>query len=76
MIVEVSMSDEEFKFISEYAAQENLSISDFIVSAVMEQIEDREDLKLYEKAEAEFNADPVTYSHEEVKKILVLTDDS
>ncbi|MBQ7630102.1 MAG: antitoxin [Selenomonadaceae bacterium] len=53
-----------------------MSISDFIVSAVMEQIEDREDLKLYEKAEAEFNADPVTYSHEEVKKILVLTDDS
>lgn len=68
MIVQVSMSDEEFKFISEYAAQENLSISDFIVSAVMEQIEDREDLKLYEKAE--FNVAPVTYSHEEVKKIL------
>ncbi|MBQ7476987.1 MAG: antitoxin [Selenomonadaceae bacterium] len=49
-----------------------MSTSDFIISAVLEQIEDEEDLILYEKAEAEFNADPVTYSHEEVKKILGL----
>ena len=70
MNVSISMSDEEYKFISEYAAQKNMSTSDFIVNSVLEQIEDEEDLKLYEKAEAEFNADPVTYSHEEVKKIL------
>lgn len=70
MMLSISMSDEEYKFISEYAAQKNMATSDFIVSSVLEQIEYEEDLKLYEKAEAEFNANPVTYSHEEVKKLL------
>ncbi len=73
MLVSINMSDEEYKFISKYAAQKNMSTSDFIVNSVLEQIEDEEDLKLYEKATAEFKADPVTYSHEEVKKILGLT---
>ena len=70
MILQISISDAEYKFISEYAAQENLTIEDFFIESVREQIEDKEDLKLYQKAEAEFNADPVTYSHEEVKKFL------
>ena len=66
------MSDEEYKFISEYAAQKNLSVEKFMVESTLEQIEDEENLKLYEKANLDFNADPVTYSHEEVKKILGL----
>lgn len=73
MTVSISMSDEEYKFISEYAAHKNISTSDFIVSSVLEKIEDEEDLKLYEKAKKEFDADPVTYSHKEVKDILGLT---
>ena len=70
MILQITISDDEYKFISEYAAQENWTIEDFFIESVREQIEDKEDLKLYQKAEAEFNADPVTYSHEEVKKFL------
>jgi len=66
------LTDDEYKFISEYAAQKNLSTAEFMIASTLEQIEDEEDLKLYEKAEAEFNADPVTYSHDEVKKILGL----
>ena len=72
MIFPISMSDEEYKLISEYAAHKKMSTSDFIINATLEQIEDEEDLKLYEEAETEFNADPITYSHEEVKKILGL----
>ena len=70
MLVPITLSDEEYKFISEYAAQKNMSASEFIISAVLKQIEEQEDVKLYEKAEAEFNKDPVTYSHAEVKKIF------
>ena len=49
MILPISMSDEEYKFISEYAAQKNMSTSEFIISAVLKQIEEQEDVKLYEK---------------------------
>ena len=70
MILQITISDDEYKYISEYAAQENLSVEKFMIESTLEQIEDKEDLKLYQKAEAEFNAAPVTYSHEEVKKIL------
>ena len=72
MTFSISMSDEEYKFISEYAAQKNISMSDFIVHSVLEQIEDEEDLKLYEQAKKEFDANPVTYSHKEVKELLGL----
>ncbi len=72
MILQISMNDDEYKFISEYAAKENLSVEKFMIESTLEQIEDKEDLKLYEKAETEFKADPMTYSHEEVKKILGL----
>ena len=68
------MSDEEYKFISEYAAQKNMSTSEFIISAVLEQIEDEEDLILYEKAKNDYDAEPITYSHAEVKKILGLNE--
>ncbi len=37
-----------------------------------EKIEDEYDLKAYEQAMAEFNANPVTYSHDEVCRILGL----
>ena len=63
MTFSISMSDEEYKFISEYAAQKNLSVEKFMVESTLEQIEDEEDLKLYEKVKLDFNADPVTYSH-------------
>ena len=70
MTLSITMNDDEYKFIGKYAAQKNLSVAEFMIASTLEQIEDEEDLKLYEKAAAEFNADPVTYSHDEVKKIL------
>ena len=66
MVVSITLSDDEYKFISEYAAQENLSVEKFMVESTLEQIEDKEDLKLYEKAKAIYDAAPITYK---IKKV-------
>lgn len=39
---------------------------------MLEAIEDVMDLRAAEKAKAEYEADPVTYTHEEVRKSLGL----
>lgn len=59
--------------VERYAAEANMSPQDFISQAVQEKLEDMADLALYEQAMAEYRADPVTYSHEEVGKMLGLT---
>lgn len=40
--------------------------------SALEKIEDDADLRAYEEAAAAYRLDPITYSHEEVKKILGL----
>lgn len=55
-----------------YAEKHNMSLSDLIRQAIMERIEDEYDLKLYNEAMEEFKKNPVTYSHEEMKKMLEL----
>jgi hypothetical protein len=37
--------------------------------------EDEKDLRAYEEAMEEFRKNPVTYTHEEVKKMLGITDE-
>ena len=59
--------------VERYDAEANISPQDFISQAVQEKLEDMADLALYEQAMAEYRADPVTYSHEEVGKMLGLT---
>ena len=49
-----------------------LTVSEFIRQSVMEQIEDEYDLKAYEKAMEEYRKNPVTYTHEEVCRMLEL----
>lgn len=53
MVVSITLSDDEYKFISEYAAQENLSVEKFILASTLEQIENKDDLKLCQKAESD-----------------------
>ena len=66
MVVSITLSDDEYKFISEYAAQENLSVEKFMIASTLEQIENKEDLKLYEKAKAIYDDAPITYK---IKKV-------
>lgn len=58
----IRMESEEKKLIADYAATFGISVSEFMRTAALERIEDELDLKAWEKAKAEFDADPVTIS--------------
>ena len=70
MALSVRFNERDEQLVKNYAALNNMSLSDFIRNAVMEKIEDECDLAAYDKAIAEFKKDPVTYSLKEVKKLL------
>lgn len=64
----VRMDDCEKALISDYAKTFGTSVSDFMRRAALERIEDELDLKAWNEAKAEFDADPVTISHEEAMR--------
>ena len=72
MTYTIAMDAADEAFLRDCAAKENISVSDFVLRTVKEKIEDMKDLALYEKAMAEYKADPTTYTHEEVGKMLGL----
>ncbi|MGI6152335.1 MAG: type II toxin-antitoxin system RelB family antitoxin [Christensenellaceae bacterium] len=72
MPVSVRFNEEENRFIREYAKMMGISVSELIRKATLEQIEDELDLKIGEDAYKEYLANPVTYTHEEMKKELGL----
>jgi len=72
MTISLRLSDEDTKLIRSYAKLKRKSVSEVMRSAIIEQIETEYDLKVYEKAMAEYRQNPVTYTHEEVKKMLEL----
>jgi len=72
MTISVRLSPEDTKIIKKYAEINNISISELVRKAILEKIEDEYDLKCYEKAMEEYKKNPVTYSHEEVAKMLEL----
>ena len=55
-----------------YAEINKMSISDLIRQSVLERIENEYDLEMFDKAMAEYKANPVTYSLDEVEKELGL----
>ena len=66
MVVSVRLTEQETSLIKDYAKLYNTSVSDIIRRAILERIEDELDMRAYEKAKAEYLADPVTYSLDEV----------
>ncbi len=62
------MEEGQKTLISEYAAAQGQSMADFMLEAALEIIEDATDLRDWEEAYAEYKADPVTYSHDEIMK--------
>ncbi len=70
MTISLRLSDEESKLIKSYAAMKRMSVSDVMRSAVITAIEDEYDLQTYYKAMEEFKKNPITYSHEEVRRML------
>ena len=62
MILSLRLSDEDTTLIRGYADMNSMTVSELVRRSVIERIEDEFDLKLYEKAVADFKADPVTYN--------------
>lgn len=72
MLISLRLSEQESNLFKKYAEMNRMSVSDLIRQSVMERIEDEYDLKVYEDAIAEYQKNPVTYTHDEVKKMLEL----
>lgn len=70
MTISLRLSDEESRLIKSYAAMKKMSVSEVMRNAVIEAIEDEYDLQAYYKAREEFKKNPITYSHEEVRRML------
>lgn len=72
MAVSLRFSKEDEALIRSYAELKKISVSEMIRQAVMEKIEDEYDLEVYKAAMAEYQENPVTYTHDEVGKMLGL----
>ncbi len=72
MTISLRLSDEDTMLIKKYADLNKMSVSELIRQSVMERIENEYDLEMFDKAMAEYEADPVTYSLDEVEKELGL----
>jgi uncharacterized protein (DUF1778 family) len=60
------MDENQKTLISEYAAAYGKSMAEFMLDAALDVIEDAIDLRDWKTAKAEFDADPVTFSNEEI----------
>ena len=69
----IRLTEEESRLIKSYAAQERRTVSDVIRLAILDKIEDEYDLNAFILAEAEFDADPATYTLAEIKEMHKLT---
>ena len=74
MNVSLSLSETDSALVTKYAEIHGISVADLFRQSVMERIEDEYDLKAYQKAMEEYRKNPVTYTHEEVGKMLGLTE--
>lgn len=62
----IRLDSGEKDLISSYAAAFGTSVSEFMRKAALERIEDELDLKAWEEAKVEFEADPTTISAAEI----------
>ena len=72
MTISLRLNEKDALLIKKYAELKRVSVSELIRQTVLERIEDEYDLKAYEKAMEEYQANPVAYSHDEVRKLLEL----
>jgi hypothetical protein len=72
MTLSVRLNKEDSQLIKKYADFNDMSVSELVRESVFDRIEDEFDLKAYTTAIAEFRADPVTYSLDEVERELGL----
>lgn len=70
MAISLRLNEEDTNLIKAYAALNGISVSELVRRSVIERIEDDYDLKAYDEAMEEYKNNPVTFSHEEVARML------
>ena len=70
--ISLRFDEADGELVRSFAKLKNISVSEQIRQAVIERIEDEIDLAAFEKARAEYEKDPVTYSLDEVEHHLGL----
>lgn len=70
--VTVRMDQTEKDAIADFARLFGVSVSQFMRDCALERIEDEIDIEAYKRAKAEYEANPVSYSLDEVERMLGL----
>lgn len=70
--VTIRLNKEEEEFFKSYADLTGQSLSTLFKKALEQDIEEKYDLKIYEKSYEEYKKDPKTISHSDFKKELGL----
>lgn len=70
MIISVSFNKKEEELVKAYAKMNNISLSDLVRNAIMEEIENEYDFQCYEKSIEEYKQNPKTYTLDEIKRML------
>ena len=68
--ISLRLNDEDKALFGRYAELHGLSISELVRQTVLERIENEFDLKAYNLAMEEYESNPITYSHDEVVRML------
>lgn len=68
--ITVRLDSDDKEIIARYARTKGRSVSDIIRDAILNQIEDEYDLQLYRNAIEEYRKMPISYSLDEVAKLL------
>ena len=66
----VRLDNVDKEIIARYARAKGQTVSEVVRSAILDQIEDEYDLELYRQAIQEFRENPISYSLDEVAKLL------
>ena len=72
MAISLRLTDEETTLIKKYADLKKMTVSDLIRQTMLARIEDEYDLTAFRKAIDDHESNPITYSHDETKKMLEL----
>jgi len=70
MALSLRLSNEDAALIKKYAELHGMTVSELVRQSVLERIEDEYDIKAYNNAIEEYKSNPVTYSHDEVVRML------
>ena len=64
--ITTTFSDEAIALMKEFAAKKNLSLAEYCKQAILDRLEDDEDIRDADAAYAEYLKNPVTISHKQL----------